>query len=285
MKEVLFLGCQAGPANPGRPVVLGCPLDVTSTYRRGAAEAPLAIRVASDSIETYSPVQDDDLADAFFCDAGDIAMDQGNLDHALDSIETKVSDVLSYSGLPLLIGGEHTITLPAVKAFAKTHSDFYVIHLDAHSDLRDDYEGSTVNHATVIRRIAEIIGPQRLIQLGIRAGTREEFTWMRSNETLIQWGPRTARLLARTIERLPVYLTLDLDVLDPACFSGTGNPEPGGWFYDDMEALFRALTHMNLLAADVVELNPGLDPSQTSTITAAKIIRELLLILGRNDHM
>lgn len=285
MTEVLFLGCQAGPVQDGRPVILGCPLDITCTYRRGAAEAPHAIRLASDSIETYSPLMEDDLDDAFFCDAGDVVMDQARLDRTLHNIQVRVSEVLSQGGRPLLIGGEHTITLPAIKAFKKTHKDFYLIHLDAHSDLRDEYEGSTINHATVMRRIADIIGPQRLIQLGIRAGTREEFTWMRSNGTLIQWGPRTARTLARTIGRLPVYLSLDLDVLDPACFPGTGNPEPGGWFYSDMEELFRALTHMNLLAADVVELNPGLDQSQTSTITAAKIIRELLLILGRNDHM
>jgi agmatinase len=284
MNDVLFLGCQAAPVIPGRPVVLGCPLDVTCTYRRGAADAPHAIRVASDSIETYSPLLDDDLADNVFCDAGDIAVPSQRLEEALDSIEGTLTDALSRGGRPLVVGGEHTITLPAVKAFRKVHSDFYLIHLDAHSDLRNNYEGSTINHATVIRRIADIIGPRRLIQLGIRAGTREEFTWMRSNGTLIQWGPRTAKLLEETIQRTPIYLTLDLDVLDPACFTGTGNPEPGGWFYDDMEQLLRVLTGMNLLAADVVELNPGLDPSQTSTITAAKIIRELLLILGRNDE-
>lgn len=282
MNEVLFLGCQAGPVTSGRPVILGCPLDITSTYRRGAADAPRAIRVASDSIETYSPLLDDDLTDAVFSDAGDIAMEPQQLEEALGRIEGNVSDVVARGGVPLLIGGEHTITLPAVKAFTKTHSDFYVIHLDAHSDLRDDYEGSTVNHATVIKRIADIIGPKRIIQLGIRAGTREEFAWMRSNGTLIQWGARTPTFLTRIVGRLPVYLTVDLDVLDPACFPGTGNPEPGGWFYRDMEEFFRALKRMNLLGADVVELNPGLDPSQTSTITAAKIIRELLLILGRN---
>jgi agmatinase len=280
MNEILFLGCQAGPIVSGRPVVLGCPLDVTSTYRRGSAEAPQAIRVASDSIETYSPLLDSDLEDGVFCDAGDIPMDPERIKPALAAIEDRVAESLRKDARPLLIGGEHTITLPAVKAFKKAHGDFYVIHLDAHSDLRDEYEGSVLSHATVMKRVADIIGPQRLIQMGIRAGTREEFRWMRSNGTLIEWGSLTERFFAKTVGRLPIYLTMDLDVLDPACFPGTGNPEPGGWFYHDVERLFRTLRGMNLLAADVVELNPGLDPSQTSSITAAKIIRELLIILG-----
>jgi len=282
MNEPLFLGCQAGPMVSGSPVVLGCPLDVTSTYRRGAAEAPQAIRAASDSIETYSPLLDSDLSDGVFCDMGDIALHPERVEPSLARIHARVAEALHQDARPLLIGGEHTITLPAVEAFKKAYDDFYVIHLDAHSDLRDEYEGSSINHATVIKRVADIIGPQRLIQMGIRAGTREEFDWMRSNGTLIAWEPRTEKLLAKIIGRAPIYLTMDLDVLDPACFPGTGNPEPGGWFYQDMERLFRFLRDMNLLAADVVELNPGLDPSQTSTITAAKIVRELLIILCRN---
>ncbi len=282
MKQSLFLGCQPGPIISGRPVILSCPLDVTSTYRRGAAEAPQAIREASDSIETYSPLLDSDMSDAVFCDAGDIALHPEQVEPSLAEIGTRVADALARNARPLLIGGEHTITLPAVEAFKKAYGDFYVIHLDAHSDLRDEYEGSAVNHATVIKRVADMIGPHRLIQLGVRAGTRAEFEWMRAHATLIEWEPRAVRLLGKIIGRLPMYLTLDLDVLDPSCFPGTGNPEPGGWFYQDLERLFRFLNGMNLLAADVVELNPGLDPSQTSTITAAKIIRELLIILGGN---
>jgi agmatinase len=281
MNEVKFLGCAAEHAVSGWPVLIGCPLDVTSTYRTGSAAAAEAIRIASDSLETYSPLLDLDLSDAPFADIGDLPLIGEPLESALNLIAEAVSGAIEKGAKPVCVGGEHTVSLPAIKALRQVRDDFVVLHLDAHSDLRDDYDGNPISHATVIRRVVDLIGPGRLIQLGVRAGTREEFEWMRSNATLRTWNWRTDNLLLDFIGRRPVYLTIDLDVLDPACFPGTGNPEPGGWFYADMEAFLRLARRLNLVAADVVELNPSLDVSESSTIAAAKIIRELLLILGR----
>ena len=193
-----------------------------------------------------------------------------------------VSKILRKGGRPLCLGGEAHDYPARGGAINTMHPDAFIIHLDAHTDLRDSYEGSSINHATVIRRVSEITGPGRLIQLGIRSGTEDEFSWMREHGTWMQWGPGLGKNLLRRVGGRPVYLTLDLDVLDPACLSATGNPEAGGWFYHDMERFYQALSRMHVIGADVVELNPGLDPSEAGTITAAKIVRELLLILGMN---
>jgi len=276
----LYLECPSQEVIPGRPVLVGCPLDLTSTFRSGSDAAPAAIRAASDSIETYSPLLDLDLSDRPFADLGDLPLDPRSLDASLASIEGVVSNIAKAGARPLCLGGEHTITLPIVTALDKIHHEFVILHLDAHTDLRTQYEGSAINHATVIRRLHEVVGPGRLIQMGIRSGTRGEFAWMREQGTLMSWAPGRENILLERIRERPVYLTVDLDVLDPACFPGTGNPEAGGWFYRDMERLFLVLDEVELIAADVVELNPGLDPSQVSAITASKVVRELLLLLS-----
>ncbi len=282
MQDNVFLGCSYREIVAGCPALIGCPLDMTSTYRSGTGAAPDAIRIASNSIETYSPSLDADLEKSPFSDLGNIALSDDSLGSSLERIEDTVSKVLGKGGLPLCLGGEHTITLPAVGAINRMHPGAFVIHLDAHTDLRDRYEGSSINHATVMRRVSDITGPDRLIQLGMRAGTEDEFSWMREQGTWMQWGPGLGKNLLRRVGGCSVYLTLDLDVLDPACLSATGNPEAGGWFYDDMERFYHALSRMHVIGADVVELNPRLDPSEAGTITAAKIVRELLLILGMN---
>jgi len=280
MKETVFLGCSSTEALPGLPALVGCPLDLTATYRSGTGDAPNAIRIASDSIETYSPFLDLDLEDFGFVDLGDVRLSGESLEKSLHVIQQTVSVILNKGALPLCVGGEHTITLPVVRALKEYHADIVIIHLDAHSDLREHYEGSAVNHATVIRRVHELVGPGRLIQLGIRAGTKEEFSWMREQGTLMQWEPGADKNLLQRVGDRPAYVTLDLDVLDPACFPGTGNPEAGGWFYRDLERFFAVLTRLKIVGADVVELNPGLDHSQVATVAAAKIVRELLLIMG-----
>ncbi len=281
MNRVRFLECSSPEILPGCPVILGCPLDMTSTYRSGTGKAPRAVRTASDSIESYSPLLDRDLADYHIADPGDVEFADKPLEDALSEIEANVSDIVRQGGLPLCLGGEHTITLPIVRALRHFYGDFMVLHLDAHSDLRTSYEGSTINHATVIRHVADLIGPERLIQMGIRSGTGEEFSWMRRHATMMQWDSSGEQILLRRIGGLPVYVSLDLDVLDPACFPATGNPEAGGWSYRDLERLFRTLESVTLVGADVVELNPGLDFTEVGAITAAKIVRELLLLFCR----
>jgi agmatinase len=283
MTDIPFLGYSSRQALAGRPAILGCPLDMTSTYRSGSAAAPAATRAVSDSIETYSPLLDMDLADSPFADLGDLDLGGDSLEQALDKIQQAVSSLLAKGVRPLCLGGEHLVTLPIIKALKPIHPDAMVIHLDAHSDLRDQYEGMILNHATVMRRVHEVMGPDRLIQLGIRAGTKEEFSWMRQNGTLMQWGPASDKALLKRVDGRPVYLTLDIDVLDPACVVGTGNPESGGWFYRDLEDFLLAVQRLELVGADVVELNPGLDVAEVGAITTAKIVRELLLLLGREE--
>ncbi|MEJ2718230.1 MAG: agmatinase [Deltaproteobacteria bacterium] len=280
MEKTLYLEAFSDEILPESPAILGVPLDITATYRCGSADGPDAIRMASDSIESYSPLLDRDLVDSPYADLGDMHFSDKRLESCLDGIMRRVFRMEQKGCPPLCLGGEHTITLPIVRAVVIFHPDLVVVDLDAHADCRDHYEGSFVNHATVMRRVAEVVGPSRLIQIGVRSGTREEFGWMRQRETRLEWTPQATEKLLQRIENRPVYLTLDLDVLDPACLPGTGNPEPGGWFYHDLELLLRDLSRVNLVAADVVELNPRLDPSGVSSVTAAKVVRELLLILG-----
>jgi agmatinase len=281
MADIPFLASSASEILFRRPAILGCPLDMTSTYRSGSGAAPPAIRAVSDSIETYSPLLDMDLLDSPFADLGDLDLATCSLDQALDRIQHTVSALLAKGARPLCLGGEHLVTLPIIKALKPICPDAVVIHLDAHSDLRDRYNGMKLNHATVIRRVYEVLGADKLIQLGIRGGTREEFSWMRQNGTLMEWGPFSDKTLLKRVDARPVYLTLDIDVLDPACVAATGNPESGGWTYRDLENFFLVVERMELVGADVVELNPGLDVAQVGAITAAKIVRELLLLLGR----
>ncbi len=279
MKSIQFLESHASTPIKNRPSIFGCPLDRTSTYRSGSDKAPNAIRQASDSIETYSPYRDRDLMDLKFSDLGDLDLVHKDLEQALKIIESMCINILTQGAKPVALGGEHTVTLPIIRALNQYFDDFLVIHIDAHSDLRQEYDGQELNHSTVIRRVAEIMGPSRLIQLGIRSGTKPEFEWMRSNKTLYEWGKGSERYLLKRLSNKKVYLTLDLDVMDPACLPGTGNPETGGWFFHDLDRLFNIMTSQNIIGADVVELNPVLDSSGASSIMAATIVRELLLII------
>lgn len=216
-----------------------------------------------------------------FSDLGDIEFKYNDIEPCLDLIQETVSNVLEKSAMPLCLGGEHTITLPIIKAMNERHPECVVIQLDAHADLRNDYEGMRLNHASVMRRIAETIGEKRIIQIGVRSGTKEEFEWMRDHETLLAWRTLSDRILASSIQGRPVYLTIDIDVLDPACMPATGNPEPGGFFYEDLERFLRLMGAFNLVGADVVELNPELDPCEVGSITTSKIVRELLLLMAK----
>jgi agmatinase len=278
MLEPHFLDSHSAKVIGGRPAILGCPLDVTSTYRAGSSEAPSAIRISSDSIESYCPLLDRDLADRPFADLGDLRLAGQSLEEKLDEIQVNVEKILAQGGVPLCVGGEHTVTLPIIQALKKHSGKFVILHLDAHSDLRDTFEGQEINHSTVMRRVVEITGHENLIQFGIRSGTREEFHWIREHGVLASFRPGLENTILKRIAGRPVYLTLDLDILDPACFPGVGNPEAGGWAYNLLERFIKFLVHVDIIGLDVVELMPSIDRSEMSSITAAKIIRSLLLV-------
>ena len=228
---VSFLGCDA-EYDEARVVLFGAPFDSTTSFRPGTRFAGPAIRGDSWGLETYSPYQDRDLTDCHIFDSGDLELAIGDSEKVLAVIEERAETILKDDKLPFLIGGEHLVTLGSIRAAARKYPDLHIIHLDAHTDLREDYLGVRLSHACVIRRCWEILGNGRIHQFGIRSGEKDEFEWAKSGHTSLH--PFDLEGLEETVESLqgkPVYFTLDLDVLDPSVFPGTGTPEPGGIDY------------------------------------------------------
>jgi agmatinase len=273
-----FLGAVDG-YEAGDWVILGAPLDETTTFSKGTDKGPDAIRRASDCLEEYCPRLDRSLLDIGLADIGDIPLDVVPFPKNLEFIRNAVSLLVKRQARPLLLGGEHTVTIPAFEALLEVFPDLVLVQIDAHADLRIDYEGSTISHACVVRRIEEQIGPARILQVGIRSGTREEWKWMRENNTLVSMDLSGTKKLQERIKDRPVYLTVDLDILDPSVLPGTGTPEPGGVSYLELDRFIRQLSALNIVAADVVELSPGLDSSGVSAVVASKVIRTMLLSL------
>ncbi|MCR5414043.1 MAG: agmatinase [Kiritimatiellae bacterium] len=274
-----FIGAK-GDFGAAKTVLFGAGADSTTSYRPGTRFAPAAIRAESYGIETYSPYQDRDLEDAAFFDSGDLEFPFGSPAKQLDLIEERTAQILDAGKIPFMIGGEHLVTLGAVRAAAARFPDLRIIHFDAHADLRDDYLGEKLSHASVLRRCHDILGDGRIWQFGIRSGTREEFAFMKAGRVTTQpFSCSDAKNLSFP-EGTPVYLTIDMDVLDPADFPGTGTPEAGGLRYDELRsAVTGILSRFNVVALDNVELSPPLDPGGRSTALACKFIREELLAL------
>ena len=266
-----------------RIVIFGAPYDSTTSFRPGTRFGPAAVRSESFGIETYSPYQDRDLeTDVAVHDAGDLELPFGAPDRALAMIEAKADEILSADKIPFLLGDEHLVSLGAVRAAVKKYPDLHIIHFDAHADLREDYLGVRLSHACVMRRCHDLLGDGRIWQFGIRSGTRDEFAFMREGHVTTE--PFSVNTLASLSfpEGTPVYLTVDLDVLDPSEFPGTGTQEAGGLrFTELLSALTEILRRFNVVALDNVELSPGLDASGRSTALACKILREQLLSLAR----
>ncbi len=277
-----FLACDK-PFEEAEIVLFGAPYDSTTSFRPGTRFGPSAMRAESFGIETYSMLQDRDLAeDACVFDAGDLELPFGAPDRALDRIESRAAEILDAGKIPFLLGGEHLVTLGSVRAAAKRHADLRIVHFDAHADLREDYLGVKLSHACVMRRCHDILGDGRIFQFGIRSGTREERRFMEEGHVVTELFSDTT--LPAAIEKIgketPVYLTVDLDVVDPSELPGTGTPEAGGFRYDQLVADIRLICpKLNVVALDNVELNPGLDPSGRSTALACKLLRETLLSL------
>ena len=280
-----FIGANSGYAEAG-VVLFGAPYDSTTSFRPGTRFGPAAMRSESFGIETYSPYQDRDLEDIRVHDAGDLELPFGAPDRALDMIEEKAAAILADGKVPFLLGGEHLVTLGSVRAAAKRFPDLRILHFDAHADLREDYLGVTLSHACVIRRCHDLLGDGRIWQFGIRSGTREEFAFMKAGHVVTE--PFTLETLPQVSfpEGTPVYLTVDMDVLDPSEFPGTGTQEAGGVRFGELLAALRdVLTRFRVVALDSVELSPPLDPTGRSTALACKLLREeLLSITAKENH-
>lgn len=276
-----FIGCEAD-YNDADIVLFGAPFDSTTSYRPGTRFGSKAMRSESFGLETYSPYQDKDLLDINVFDSGDIELCFGDTNMVLNDIEKRTQTILDDGKLPVMLGGEHLVTLGAVRAIAKQYPDLHIIHFDAHADLRNDYLGNPLSHACVLRRCWDILGDNRIYQFGIRSGDRDEFLW--SNEGHVSTHKFDFEGLQDTVNSLkgkPIYFTIDLDVLDPSVFPGTGTPEAGGvTFMQLLSAIQTVCSDLNIVGADVNELCPSYDTSGISTATACKVLRELLLAIN-----
>lgn len=274
-----FIACN-GEYEKSDIVIFGAPFDSTTSYRPGTRFGAKAIRQESYGIETYSPYQDKDLTDHTYYDAGDIELCIGSSEKALEQITMLTSEILSDGKIPLMLGGEHLVTLGTVRAVKEKYDELYIVQFDAHADLRDDYLGVKNSHACVMRRCYELVGEKHIYQHGIRSGEREEFAFAKSH-TII--NPLNLDGIDKMVDELMgknVYLTIDMDVLDPSEFPGTGTPEAGGVSYKELLAAIMKMKPLNIVGADMNELSPPYDPSGISTALCCKLLRELLLMLS-----
>lgn len=275
-----FIACDA-EYDDATIVLFGAGFDGTTSFRPGTRFAPSAIRNDSFGIETYSPYQDKDMLDFSYFDSGDLELSFGSTNRVIADIASRSAQILRDGKLPFMIGGEHLVTLGSVMAVADTYEDLHIVHFDAHADLRNDYLGQKLSHACVLRRCHEIVGDGHIFQFGIRSGDRDEFRFATAHTYMNKFNLNG---LAQTIEYLKgknVYLTIDLDVLDPSVFPGTGTPEAGGITFNELRnAVTSVCSQLNVVACDVNELSPQYDQSGVSTAVACKLIRELLLALS-----
>lgn len=277
-----FIGCDSSYAD-ANIVLFGAPFDSTTSYRPGARFGPSAMRHESYGLETYSPYQDKDLTDFNIFDSGDLELCFGSSESALADIESRARQILSDGKLPLLLGGEHLVTLGAVRSAVEKYPDLHIVHFDAHADLRDDYLGAKLSHACVLRRCHDLIGDGRIHQFCIRSGDREEFRFADKHTDMHKFDfSGLEELTEKLIEaNVPVYFTIDLDCLDPSVFPGTGTPEAGGVSFLSLLSAIQSVAKANIIGADVNELAPMLDHSGVSTAVACKVLRELLLALEK----
>ena len=274
-----YMACDAD-YDDASVVMFGAPYDGTTSFRPGTRFGPAFIRRESFGLETYSPYQRLDLADAAVCDLGDLELCPGDSSLVLGDITARVEKILYDGKLPFMIGGEHLVTLGAVRAAAERFPALHIVHFDAHADLRDDYLGVKLSHACVLRRCHELLGDGRIHQFGIRSGDRSEFVWGEKHVVTRLFDFTGLEKTLTELKGLPVYFTVDLDVRDPSVFPGTGTPEPGGVTFDELRRAVTAVCReADVVACDVNELSPHYDASGASTAVACKIVREMLLAL------
>lgn len=274
-----FIGCDS-EYDESSIVIYGAPFDATTSFRPGTRFASKVMRSESFGLETYSPYLERDLTDYHFFDAGDLELPFANVDKALKMIEDQASEILNDGKIPCMIGGEHLVTLGQFRAIYKKYPNVRVIHFDAHADLRQEYLDETLSHATVIRRVYDLVGDNRIYQFGIRSGDRSEFEFSKEHTIMNKFNFNGLKEVTELLKNDPVYFTLDLDVLDPSIFPGTGTPEAGGVTFNELNEALGLLKGLNIVGFDINELSPVYDQSGGSTAVACKVLRELLLIIG-----
>ncbi len=260
-------------AKPGTPVILGIPFDANSSWLRGAAGAPPIIRVALNSISSnlWTETGVDLGADGTYCDGGDLKF---TFDEPFAAIERKVGELLDKGLRPVCLGGDHSITLPIVRAFGKHIPGLTILHFDAHPDLYDELEGNRLSHACPFTRIMEEGAAKRLIQIGIRTMTGHQ------REQSKKFGVEVIEMRELpALERMkldgPIYISFDMDAFDPAFAPGISHREPGGMSVREAIAHVHAITG-KIAGADIVEFNPAQDNTQITATVAAKLLKEIL---------
>jgi agmatinase len=258
-------------------VLLGCPFDGSASFRPGARFGPSAIRRASWGIETFSPYFERDLSQLSVHDMGDMELPLGEKKLSLALIRKALCTILSEKKFPITLGGDHLITLPIVEEILRVYPHLYLIQIDAHADLREDYLGETLSHSTVMRKVVDRLGEGRLFQVGIRSGTEEEFKLAKKIKSIVSSDRGSLTSMVRRLRNQPVYISLDLDVIDPGLLPGVGTPEPGGFTFERFLSLLKELQPLHVIGFDMVELTPDYDPTQVSSITASVLLREMIL--------
>ncbi|MGL5615791.1 MAG: agmatinase [Sarcina sp.] len=275
-----FIGCEA-EYDEAQIVVFGAPFDSTTSFRPGTRFASQTMRSDSFGLESYSPYQDKDLYDYKIFDGGDLELPFGSSERALKGIEEFSNQIVTDGKIPAMIGGEHLVTLGSVRSVVKKYPDLHIVHFDAHADLREEYLGQKLSHATVLHRVWDLVGDNKIFQFGIRSGDKEEFNWGKDHVYTNKFNLDTLDVIINKLKGKPVYVTIDLDVLDPSVFPGTGTPEPGGVQFKELLNAILSLKELNIVAFDVNELSPQYDVSGASTAVACKVLREMLLVASK----
>lgn len=278
-----YFGASTEGASRGCVALFGVEYDGTASFRDGSRHGPDAIRAVSfEGTEGYSPYQDRDLDAISFADLGNLDLESSRPEDMVSQVHLTCEALLSEGAIPLLLGGDHSLSPGSIRAVFDQHPDLGVIQFDAHADLRETWDGTPHSHACSMRRVLDFLPSERLIQLGIRSGAREEFGEMRKEGRLVPPDPDALRqaILARGFEDRPLYVTFDVDVFDPALVPGTGTPEAGGIDWATFDALRAVIPGDRIVAMDVVELNPSVDPSGNSAIVIAKLVREWILAIS-----
>ncbi|MGP4069365.1 agmatinase [Halobacillus sp. B29] len=262
-------------------VIYGMPMDWTVSFRPGSRFGPSRIREASIGLEEYSPYLDRHLEEIKYHDAGDLLLPFGNPQRSIDIIEGYMDELLEKGKIPFGLGGEHLVTWPVLKAMYRKYPELAVIHIDAHADLREEYEGETLSHSTPVRKACELIGAENVYSFGIRSGMREEFQYAKESGMFMARYEvlEPLKKILPDLSGRPVYVTIDIDVLDPAYAPGTGTAEAGGISSKELLASIHeiASSDLNVVGADLVEVAPAYDPTEKTPIAASKFLREMLL--------
>ena len=266
-------------------VIFSSPMDATCSFRPGTRFAGPAIRQDSIGMEWYSPYFNMDLKDYGTCDIGDLDLPMGDVEKDLKEISRVTSLILKDGKKTMMIGGEHLVTLGTIREYVKKYKDLNIIHFDAHTDLREEFLGRELSHATVLRKCYDLLEGGTIYQFGIRSGDRSEFEWAKTHIHQHLFDTEGLDEAIEALKDKPVYITIDLDVLDPSVFPGTGTPEAGGITYKELEAAILKMRKLNnIVGADMVELSPDYDTSHVSTQVACKVLRELVLLLHSHDN-